>query len=379
MRVVIEALGIRAGGGGVILNDVLAELDTYPENCITLVTSSPADFAGGLPDRVKCWVLPGGSWLPWRVFWAQFLARWCKPIRRADVLLTLSGLTMTTSTLTIAYVQNALPFVAAPPGVLPTKMRTRFWVLRRVMGRVMTRAARVVVQTQWMADHLQGTPLCPSSGKTVVVRPSIPCHILPGHAAEAGSRIEAPPRVVLYVGSSLPHKNLDTLKAAWKRVLSLLGSQVELWVTASEQSYGAVQGVRCLGEIDRGELCAIYERATLLVQPSLIETLGLPLLEGMAHGLPVVAADLPYAREVLSDGGLFFNPLDAKELSARILHVLDSPTRSQQLSDAGRHRVQEWQRMANTVTISEVIMALKYGKQEVLSDDDRQRARKGSE
>lgn len=73
---------------------------------------------------------------------------------------------------------------------------------------------------------------------------------------------------------------------------------VKLYLTIEPSNYG--KNVECLGIIPYDKVCAMYNSCDALLFPSYIETYGLPLLEAAMVGLPILAADLPYAREVLS-------------------------------------------------------------------------------
>jgi len=77
-----------------------------------------------------------------------------------------------------------------------------------------------------------------------------------------------------------------------------------------------------LGYLQGAELRQAYELADALVMPSLVETVGLPMLEAMNVGIPVIAADRPYAHDVCEDAAVFFDPLDASALAHRITRVL---------------------------------------------------------
>jgi glycosyltransferase involved in cell wall biosynthesis len=83
-------------------------------------------------------------------------------------------------------------------------------------------------------------------------------------------------------------------------------------------------------------LTEAYTLADLLIMPSLQETVGLPMLEAMNAGTPVLAADRPYAREICQDAASFFDPTDAGDLAFRIEALLADVSLRQALSRKGR-------------------------------------------
>ena len=94
-----------------------------------------------------------------------------------------------------------------------------------------------------------------------------------------------------------------------------------------------------LGEIPQAELNRWYRRAGALVFPSLAETFGNALLEGMAHGLPLLVADRPYARDVCGEAALRFAPGDAKALADLSERVADDGGLREDLSARARERL----------------------------------------
>ena len=83
--------------------------------------------------------------------------------------------------------------------------------------------------------------------------------------------------------------------------------------------------VRCLGHLERRELAALFRGAAVFVYPTLYEGFGLPVLEAMACGAPVVAGDVAAVREVAGDGVLRVNPRDVVELAAALRRLMEQP------------------------------------------------------
>jgi len=152
---------------------------------------------------------------------------------------------------------------------------------------------------------------------------------------------------VLYVGNHRQHKNLATLFDAWSRLPE--EDAVDLYVTGPDDFEGELQrrtnarrAIVALGDVPDDRLAPYYAGARALVQPALREGFGLPMLEAMAAGCPVIACEDAVPR-ILEPAALTFAARDAAELSA-ILHDV--------LADAGlRDRfVNLGRRIARTLT-----------------------------
>lgn len=335
MQLVIDALGISSGGGRTILLDLLTELESEaPHWSVTVLTSVPDLIPPTAPGRpVSVWRLPLGRNRPWRIVWGQLLARWSVAIRQADVVLSLTCGLDSGRTPSIAYVQNALPFVRIP-SQSDFKTSLRRWTLRRLMLRVIRNADRVIVQTEWFARTLRS--LIPPHPAVAVVRPIPACSL--GHVSPVRSFDTEPADgpVVLFVGSDLPHKNLNVLEKAWSRLFASEGvpKPAQLWIAGVVGPQDPwPKGVRYLGPVPRSEMCRYYETADVLVHPSVLETFGLAIVEARAHDVPVIAADRPYAREALGDTGCLFDPYSVDQLVeclGMFLNVKDPPSKGQQ-------------------------------------------------
>ena len=104
----------------------------------------------------------------------------------------------------------------------------------------------------------------------------------------------------------------------------------------------------CLGYVEQRELAALYRGATLFVYPTLYEGFGLPLLEAMACGAPVLAGDIEAVREVGGDAVVAVNPRDLVEVANTVRRLLDRPEQLVKLRSRGRARAREfsWERAA---------------------------------
>jgi glycosyltransferase involved in cell wall biosynthesis len=162
--------------------------------------------------------------------------------------------------------------------------------------------------------------------------------------------------VVLSVGGISPNKNLATLIRAFSGVRT----GVELWIAGDYESDGfktcyreladlaANRPIRFLGRISDEELCRLYGEASVLAFPSLEEGFGLPAVEAMACGLPVVAHDGHAVAEVLGGAGLLVDARDEAALASAINLVLSDGALAERLREKGLARAAQfsWDRAA---------------------------------
>jgi len=164
--------------------------------------------------------------------------------------------------------------------------------------------------------------------------------------ARAALGVPADRPLLLHVGSEEPRKNVETLLRALPRVVAVL-PDVQL-VRVGGRSHRASRlirqmrlehAVRYVHDIPDDVLALWYAAADTFVFPSLLEGYGLPLLEALRCGCPVIAANTSSIPEVTGHAAeLVSDPLDADALAAVITRVLQDPTRRQQLRERGLAR-----------------------------------------
>jgi len=155
---------------------------------------------------------------------------------------------------------------------------------------------------------------------------------------------------ILFVGTLEPRKNVGMLLDAYERLLARTfpggspipdlvlagGARPEAagWLERLERPPLAGR-VRHIGYVDPVRRHALYEGARLLAQPSFEEGFGLPALEAMTAGVPVVAANRGAAPEVVGEAGLLVDPEDPEQMAAAIGRLLDDPGLAAACATAG--------------------------------------------
>jgi glycosyltransferase involved in cell wall biosynthesis len=159
---------------------------------------------------------------------------------------------------------------------------------------------------------------------------------------------------LLYVSLYSEHKNLNTLLKAMAILNSRTGARFRLittadpawagaaWTVTSQEDValarqgGIAEHVEFIGPLSREEADALYRQADIFVFPSVTESFGFPMAEAMSHGLPVLAADTPVNREVCGQAAIYFDPLDAGDLAARLLDLAADGALCCRLGEMGR-------------------------------------------
>ncbi|NHC16223.1 glycosyltransferase family 4 protein [Motilibacter deserti] len=161
---------------------------------------------------------------------------------------------------------------------------------------------------------------------------------------------------VLAVGTLEPRKNLPRLLDAWAALSDAERGAHELLLVGptgweAEEIVNRAAGapaVQLLGQVSDDELAALYAGSTLFAYPSLFEGFGLPVLEAMAAGAPVVTSSVSSLPEVAGDAAVLVDPLDTSALRDALASLLTDPARRSALSAAGRARAARfsWERTA---------------------------------
>ncbi|MBV9162092.1 MAG: glycosyltransferase family 4 protein [Pseudonocardiales bacterium] len=231
---------------------------------------------------------------------------------------------------------------------------------RRMVGRAARRADALVVPTAAVAQDLPRHVPCPA--RVYVVGEGVTAAVthLPVQAAGIATRLGLPPRYVLAVGTLEPRKGIETLLAALAAPhapdlpVVLVGQpgwgRLEPAALARRSGLDPAR-VHLLGRITDQELAVVLHGAAVLAAPSLAEGFGLPLLEAMAAGVPVVHSDVPALVEVAGGVGVTVQRNDVGALAAALRAVLSDPGAAQAMSAAGRRRAQQfsWERTARRV------------------------------
>jgi glycosyltransferase involved in cell wall biosynthesis len=168
----------------------------------------------------------------------------------------------------------------------------------------------------------------------------------------------------LFVGTDRPHKNLDRLLVAYNRARQNLPGLPPLRIVGQNrrpaklretiESLQLTTSVSVCGPIDNTQLEQAYGGALALVMPSLQEGFGLPILEAMQRGVPVITSSLSATAEVAGNAALTVNPYDVEGLATALVRVAADPTLRADLIVRGSARADDfsWERCAEITATS---------------------------
>ncbi len=243
-------------------------------------------------------------------------------------------------------------------------------VFHRIVGRTLIasavgRAARVITVSNASRNVL--VELVPSAAKKIVVIPNALREGIRKRPEEEVSRFYGayglPRGALLFIGVNRPHKGFGRLLRAWSLLpesfrppLIVVGSRFEETQNRLSQE-GLDNQIRFLSSVDTQSLSLLYSGARALVLPSDVEGFGLPALEALACGAPVVSTPLPSVTEITQ--GLSWTAPDftAEAFSAVLLELLRTPQSASELSrrrEAGIKRALEFSIQTTTAQTIDV-------------------------
>jgi glycosyltransferase involved in cell wall biosynthesis len=243
-----------------------------------------------------------------------------------------------------------------------------FYLTRRVLRR----AARVIAVSQFTRNEIEKLLALPDA-RIEVVYNAIDERFLHGHASEADRALIAQRYLVnypfiLYAGAIRPHKNVVRIIEAFSALKSELHKEqlfpdLKLIIIGDDLSShprlrrtvvrGGVQNdVRFLGFVPIEVLRIFYDVAKIFVFPSLYEGFGLPPLEAMAHGTPVVTSNTSSLPEVVGNAALLVNPENVFEIRRGLQRALLDSTLREQMKQRGYEQAQ---RFSWTTSVSRIL------------------------
>ncbi len=184
-------------------------------------------------------------------------------------------------------------------------------------------------------------------------------------ADEVGKDISLSGRYILAVSSLDPRKNLKNLIAAFlgsgikDMKLVIVGSRNTIFRHKEfREAIGSNPGIIFTGYVSDHELMGLYSRAEFFIYPSIYEGFGIPPLEAMACGCPVIvsmAASLP---EVCGDAALYVNPLDIDDIKRAMSEILGNGELRQELISKGRERVKLFSWNASAKRLRKIVQGV---------------------
>lgn len=227
----------------------------------------------------------------------------------------------------VVYDTAYLLFPEHYPHLLRTKLRLSTSYAVHAVDKIIT----ISQSTEKDIIHFYGV----DQNKIEIVYPACAIRSHPrkrGECTEILGRYQISKPYLLFVGTIQPRKNLLALLKAFSQVrdaaqLVIVGKTGWLSddIMGVSRKLGLENHVRFTGYVPQQDISALMSQATCFVYPVLYEGFGMPVLEAMASGVPVIASNTSSIPEIVGDAGLLIDPTQVQELAAAIEMVLGSP------------------------------------------------------
>ncbi|MEQ1730562.1 MAG: glycosyltransferase family 1 protein, partial [Vicinamibacterales bacterium] len=322
---------------------------------LTVISNTPVETTQPLPAHVSMLVVP--SVLP-RLLWMQTHAPRVLKRIKADVVHFTNGMVPLASAVPTVVTIHDMSLTMYPA----FHPRRRVLLNRPLVNLAARRADAVITVSEAAKQDIVRLYGLDASRVHVVHEAAAPSFGVihdPFELRRVRKRYGLAERFILYVGTIEPRKNLPTLIEAFarRRVAGELPHQLVCagpygWLSddidAQIDRLRVRDAVRFTGYVPFEDLPAIYNLAEMFVFPSVYEGFGLPVIEAMACGTPVVTGSVAALNEVAGDAAERVDPLEVESLSDALVRLASSRERREELSQRGlaRARTFSWERAA---------------------------------
>lgn len=365
MNFVVEALGVKSGGGVELTLNLLEHFRRHTNHHFVALLPDVPEYTGVAGGACRVRRFPKDAGLASRHF---LLNRTVPQICReesADALLCLGNFAPRNSACpTLVLLQNAWNVYREKTAESRLTLRERLvveygrWFYRKLPGRT-----RVIVQTEVMKNRL-----CSTSGtdpnQVDVIHSAFRMPENEGLRASPAAERSGNRGVFTFLclGRYYAHKNIEILLDAIEKLPRYTESHARCLITLSRDQHprarrllkrlknsnigGAVQNI---GPVPRAGLSRVYAMADAYLLPTLLETVGFTYVEAMNSGLPILTSDRDFARNQCRNAAIYFDPLDANNIARAMAQVMEDAELRRRLIENGRHllrRAPRWENVA---------------------------------
>ena len=342
VRVLINGLHARSGGGVTYLRNILSHMaeDERLELHLFLLADQH-DLFTQIDNRIRIHTLnfrPGFWYL---LFWEQLVLPILARRLGADVTFSSANYGPLFAPAQVIVLSNAVAV-----GTMEVRLSRRiYWrTLALVTAISLVTCRRAIAVSDYARNALSFGLGRWLDGKIKVVHHGVSTHFSPGKSTPGAKPY------LLAVGDIYIQKNLHTLVEALAIIqrsspgirLKIAGGRTDPFyydkIVRLIAQRGLEDSIELLGERSQEELLALYRDCAVFVFPSTVETFGMPLVEAMACGTPIVCSNTAAMPEIVGDCAVQFDPLDAEDMADKILRVFGDADIAQRLAHLGRER-----------------------------------------
>lgn len=355
-------------GAAQVLLDLLEGLIKMPEiKKIKIFASSDRIFKFPNNDKLEIIDAPSiANNLIIRFFWLQLCFEYWLNNYKCDVIYNFNNLAGKLSVPQILFIHQSLYFskeaiksyfISANVPLINRIRKILEPFLMKMLFKISANSCKkVIVQTETMKEWVYNKLNIPKD-KIIVILPGIPIFFNSEKTAKRKlfKEINNNSKNWLYIGNTEPYKNLKIIY----EVAVLAESKNVNWkfhiVTPSKNIPWKHPLIKWYNYLEREKLKKMYFNANALIMPSFVETVGLPIVEAMSIGIPVIAADRSYAHEICGDSALYFNPYCSSELFQCLLE-LDNNILYRQLINKQKVRIKKFNQYVNAKKTLEILI-----------------------
>jgi glycosyltransferase involved in cell wall biosynthesis len=238
----------------------------------------------------------------------------------------------------------------------PAKNRFVFAIKQRIYAwlnkRVAKKAAQIITYSEFVKQDVADFTGVNTAKITAIHLAADPIAASPAPLSDLQNK-----QFIMYIGRPMPHKNLERLIEAFALLRAQHPALQLVLAGKKDANYRRIEAIVAEKKLENviftdfvseGQLRWLYEHCAAYVFPSLSEGFGLPGLEAMAHGAPVVSSNATCLPEIYGEAAHYFDPLDIQAMADAINEVLTDQQLRQSLVDKGAAQVKQysWQRTA---------------------------------
>ncbi len=381
MFVAIDAVGIRGHGGAAVLSELLHWLPRVRPEWrwhVFLLDRNLREFDNPLvPEQVVLEYTRLGNKGLGRLAWVNYhLPPRVKAIG-ADLLFSFANIAparSNTPQVVFWHQLNAFFNEGIPASRLLKRARLRFMRSNILRGALASDA--IIVQTKAMRERIESVeprlkgrihvipsgyrapsehPIIRSEKKTLIDNAERPRLIYVSHPSEHKNHlvlIRAMPNILQSFPSASLLLTLEHHDAPNRRYQRFIRE-----IEKRAKDHGVGDRIVWLGQLNHEEVGFALRQSDLMVFPSLAESFGLGLVESMAAGCPIAAADISYAHDVCGGAAAYFNPCEPEDIAKAVSTILSDNTRLQKIKAAGERQKSRYSYQIIAGQIAEVLQA----------------------